>query len=65
MKIKFLLSALVVALLSVAAVYAQDPGGGDPTPIPIDGGLSVFAAAGIAAGAKKYRDYRKKKKAGK
>ena len=47
--------------------YAEeiDPGNGDKPPelddhedIPLDGGVSLLIAAGVAYGAKKYRDYR-------
>ena len=46
--------------------YAQSPGDPDWKPdftvdhedIPLDGGVSLLIAAGVAYGAKKYRDYR-------
>lgn len=31
---------------------------GDHEDIPLDGGVSILIAAGVAYGAKKYRDYR-------
>ncbi len=38
--------------------FAQGPP--DPEDTPIDGGLTVLLAAGVAYGAKKYRDHKKK-----
>jgi hypothetical protein len=32
-----------------------------PTEIPVDGGVSLLAVAGVVYGVKKYRDVRKKK----
>jgi len=37
---------------------------GDPSPIPVDGGISLLLAAGAAYGVKKVRDSRKAKKEG-
>ena len=48
---------IFVLLLAVVPAIAQP--GGDPEPVPIDGGASALAAAGIAYGIKKYRDSRK------
>ena len=42
-------------------VHAQGDPGGDPDAVPVDGGLSILAAAGVAYSVKKIRDYRKKK----
>lgn len=36
-------------------------GGGDPDPIPVDGGIGLLIAGGIALGAKKLHDQSKKK----
>lgn len=49
-------------LLNFGIAFAQEPppGGGQDNNIPIDGGASILAAAGVAYGVKKYRDYRKK-----
>jgi hypothetical protein len=68
--IKFL--AVFVGLLLFAMVGEAQPGGrppgqgppirppGNPRPfIPIDGGISILAAAGIAYGARKVYIYRK------
>jgi hypothetical protein len=37
---------------------------GDPSPIPVDGGVSILLAAGAAYGVKKVRDARKAKAEG-
>jgi hypothetical protein len=37
---------------------------GDPSPIPVDGGVSLLLAAGAAYGIKKVRDNRKAKSEG-
>ena len=43
-------------------VHAQpDPGGDPDATVPIDGGLSFLAAAGVAYSVKKIKAYRKKK----
>lgn len=46
--------------LSLSA-WAQTPPG-DPPAVPIDGGISLLAAAGIGYGTKKIMDHRKKQK---
>lgn len=51
---------MAVPLISLFA-QPGDPGGGDPD-VPIDGGASLLAAAGVGYGAKKLRDYVKAKK---
>ena len=48
---------IVVSILPFFAM-AQDPGGGPD--VPIDGGLGLLLAAGVAYGVKKYRDGKKK-----
>lgn len=53
---------LIVSLIPWMA-FAQIGGGGglgDPD-VPIDGGLSILVAAGVAYGAKKVHEARKKK----
>ncbi len=50
----------VLLFFAVNKVVAQGPGPPPPTGIPIDGGLSVFLAAGAVAGAKLLYDSRKK-----
>ena len=55
-----------VGICFTSNTYAADPGDGpimpefeeDKPQMPIDGGVSALIAAGIAYGAKKYRDYR-------
>ncbi len=37
---------------------------GDPSPIPVDGGISILLATGAAYGVKKVRDARKSKAEG-
>jgi len=60
---------LAMAMLAIMNVYAQPTGDptGDPdaTPVeevPIDGGLSLLLGAGIAYGAKRAYDSKKKDK---
>lgn len=65
MKLRSLLTTAVLTIVSfllyVPSVLAQLPDpGGDPDEIPIDGGLSLLIAAGVAYGAKKAYDKRKK-----
>ncbi|MBN8788152.1 MAG: hypothetical protein J0I84_13760 [Terrimonas sp.] len=63
MKLKTLLTAviLVCALGYAPSLKAQpDPGGDPDTEVPIDGGVSLLIAAGVAYGAKKAYDKRKK-----
>lgn len=65
MKRKFILSTAVWILSSLllyvpSAFAVATPG--DDNEIPIDGGLSMLVAAGIAYGAKKAYDKRKKEK---
>ena len=54
------LTALITIAFFLVPVLAiaQDPGGGPD--VPIDGGLSLLAAAGVAYGVKKYREHTKK-----
>jgi hypothetical protein len=52
---------LMVMLVFALPVLAQD-GFGDPgDDVPVDGGLTLLAAAGIGYGAKKLREKRKNK----
>ncbi len=55
---KILLTLL--ACLVVTTTFAQGPPG--PPATPIDGGLSLLLAGGVAYGAKKIRDHRRSKK---
>lgn len=61
MKLKTLLTAviLVCAICYAPSLMAQPDPGGDPD-VPIDGGVSLLIAAGVAYGAKKAYDKRKK-----
>lgn len=63
---KFLLLIAVLVPLSVSAQPGDDDGlpedPDDPDAIPIDGGISLLAAAGMAYGGKKIYDMRKHKK---
>lgn len=67
-KTKFLYTFLTFGLLCAGSfLYAQGPGGPGPDPdpgpggaIPIDGGISLVIAAGVAYAAKKGYDKRKK-----
>ena len=53
--------ACLLFLLNTQSVFAQIPTNNEPgnESVPIDGGASILAAAGVAYGVKKYRDYRK------
>jgi hypothetical protein len=55
----------VFFLLGIALVgLSDDPppfNPGDPSPIPVDGGVSILLAGGAAYGVKKFRDARKAK----
>lgn len=59
-----ILSVLIIVFSFLPSlVHAQpDPGGDPDATVPIDGGLSFLAAAGVAYGVKKIKEYRKKKK---
>lgn len=58
----------VFFLLGIALIgFSDDPppfNPGDPSPIPVDGGVSILLAAGAAYGVKKVRDARKAKAEG-
>ena len=62
---KQLMNILAIAILTItpAVVFAQGPSDppSDPVDAPIDGGVSLLVAAGVAYGAKKAHDARKKK----
>ncbi len=63
MKLKTLLTTLtIVCCLMYAPSLSAKPGdpGPDPDGVPLDGGVSILVAAGIAYGAKKAYDKRKK-----
>ncbi len=65
MKIKHLMvnaMAILSAICLPLMLQAQGNPGTDPDPIPLDGGLTMLIAAGVAYGAKKAYDKRKKDK---
>ncbi len=49
----------MIAILLPTMAYAQEPENPDA---PIDGGLGLLVAAGVAYGVKRVRDHRKKNK---
>ncbi|MBC7687711.1 MAG: hypothetical protein H7211_05985 [Aquabacterium sp.] len=59
----FLLSmpALLLSILSLSASAIGNPDDFYDTDTPVDGGIGILVAAGIAYGLKKVRDERKKK----
>lgn len=59
---KLLFSFLAVSALTVSVSLADDPPpiGGSPDPIPVDGGVSLLAAAGVGYGVKRLRASKKK-----
>lgn len=62
-KFYIVLAGALFCSLTLFSQVPPPPGGGGDDPfnnsIPIDGGASILAAAGVAYGVKKYRDYRK------
>lgn len=61
---KIVLSLFFVLGLALVGVCQTDPppfNSGDPTPVPVDGGVSLLLAAGAAYGIKKVRDNKKAK----
>ena len=56
-----LIVLMVIFWLVPSIVHAQGDPGGDPDTVPVDGGLTILAAAGVAYSVKKLKDYRKKK----
>ena len=56
------MSCLLI-FLNISILSAQNvpppPNDGEAPGVPIDGGASLLAAAGVAYGVKKYRDFRK------
>ena len=62
MKKSFYFAFMVLIFLTISSLtlFAQD-GFGEPALTPIDGGASFLAAAGLAYGVKKVRDYKRKK----
>ena len=65
MKKAFLSFFFVLGMASVGICTDPPPfNSGDPSPIPIDGGVSFLLAAGAAYGIKKVRSNRKSKAEG-
>jgi hypothetical protein len=64
---KIILTILFVAAVAIAG-YCDNPpppfNPGDPSPIPVDGGISFLLASGAVYGIKKVRDLRKQKESG-
>ena len=57
-----MLSVLMIVLICLPSlVHAQGGPGGDPDTLPVDGGISILAVAGVAYSVKKIKEYRKKK----
>jgi hypothetical protein len=61
-----LLFLIFIACINTTSTYAQDaalpPGNDDPVNAPIDGGVSLLIAAGVAYGANKAYRHQKKNK---
>jgi hypothetical protein len=58
-----LLASMIFSPVLLPAQGLDDPGG-DPAAVPIDGGLSLLLAAGVAYGVKKgYSNHKKKRNA--
>ena len=55
----FIIRVLVILAVSSISLFAQ----GDAEITPVDGGASFLAAAGLAYGLKKVRDFKRKSKA--
>ena len=53
---------MIICLCLPSIIFAQgDPGADPDTTVPVDGGLSILAAAGVAYGVKKIKEYKNKK----
>ncbi|MDQ6755746.1 MAG: hypothetical protein M3004_02315 [Bacteroidota bacterium] len=52
---------MIVFICLPSLLHAQGGPGGDPDAVPVDGGLSILAAAGVAYSVKKIKEHRKKK----
>lgn len=58
MKVTFVIQVFIHLLLIASPLLLLGQPS-SPSNVPIDGGASILAAAGLAYGIKKYRDYRK------
>lgn len=61
MKKKLFFYTAILVFLSLLAPQDLHAQGGPDESVPIDGGASLLAAAGVAYGAKRLYDFRKKK----
>ena len=61
-KVYLIMFTLLLGSIVVSAQPSGDPGDPDATQAPIDGGVSLLIAAGVAYGAKKAHEHRKNKK---
>ncbi len=64
---KAFLSVFFLLGIAMVGLSQNDPppfNPGDPSPIPVDGGISILLATGAAYGVKKVRDARKSKAEG-
>ncbi len=53
---------LMIAFIFLPSLlHAQGGPGGDPDTLPVDGGLTFLAAAGVAYSVKKIKEHRKKR----
>ena len=61
-----ILSVVMIAFCCLPSlVFAQgDPGADPDTTVPIDGGITILAAAGVAYSVKKIKEFRNKKNQG-
>lgn len=59
----FITFLMILVILSLPTIVQGQPDPGGDVDVPIDGGLSILLAAGVAYGAKKIHDSRKKKSA--
>lgn len=64
MKKRLVYSALLLFMCLALPLLTLAQGPPDPEDTPIDGGLAILLAAGVAYGIKKYRDGAKAKEAG-
>lgn len=60
-KLIFYFLLMITLSVTASAQPGGDPGGDPDADVPIDGGISILAAAGVAYGAKKLHEARKQK----
>ena len=56
------LSIIFISFIICQPAFSRQPDNDDPLNAPIDGGVSLLIAAGVAYGAKKAHERRKKQK---